>query len=64
MLRDHFDHHRRQHRRTIIGIGLFVLFAGCIGIAGVFGMRPAGIGFLAALFLIVGLLMEAAADHN
>lgn len=64
MLRDFLLRRKRNHRRSILFTGLFVLLFLTIFVAGVFGMRPIGVIFIASLFVIGGLLMEAAFDHH
>lgn len=62
-MREHFHLYKQKHRRTILAIGMFVLYFLTIGIAGMLGMNPNGIWIIGGFFVIVTLVMEAMFEH-
>lgn len=63
MYHNPFHLHRAKHTRTVVRIGLFILWAGSIGIAIGFGMDWKGIIGIGAWYGIGLLLIESVMEH-
>lgn len=64
MLQEFFHKKKRQHRRVVLTVGLFILLFLTLFVAGTFGMEPAGYVVIMILFVIMGMLMELTFDHH